>query len=61
MPALAGMTEQEAKEALQEESLTYELIGSGSAVTGQIPQAGAKLPGNSEVILIWERKSPPTW
>lgn len=58
MPALAGMTEQEAKEALQEESLTYELIGSGSAVTGQIPQAGAKLPGNSEVILYMGEEVP---
>ena len=58
MPALAGMTEQEAKEALQEESLTYELIGSGTAVTGQIPQAGAKLPGNSEVILYMGEEVP---
>lgn len=55
MPSLTGMTEQEAKAALQDESLTYELVGSGSTVTGQIPQAGAKLPGNSEVIFIWGR------
>ena len=58
MPALAGLTEQEAKAALQEESLTYELVGSGSTVTGQIPQAGAKLPGDSEVILYMGEEVP---
>lgn len=58
MPSLTGMTEQEAKAALQDESLTYELVGSGSTVTGQIPQAGAKLPGNSEVILYMGQEPP---
>ena len=58
MPSLTGMTEQEAKAALEEEHLTYELVGSGSTVTGQIPQAGAKLPGNSEVILYMGEEAP---
>ena len=58
MPAVDGMTEQEAKAALEEKSLTYEVIGSGDTVTGQIPAAGAKLPGNSEVILYMGEEVP---
>lgn len=58
MPALTGFTEQEAKTALAEQSLTYEIVGEGDTVTGQIPAAGTKLPGNSEVILYMGEEAP---
>lgn len=51
MPSLTGYTESEAAAALEEQSLTYRIIGSGDKVTAQIPAAGMKLPGNSQVIL----------
>lgn len=51
MPSLAGLTETEAAAALEEESLTYRIVGEGTTVTGQIPAAGNGLPGNSQVIL----------
>ena len=44
MPDLAGCTESEAAKQLAEASLTYEVVGEGDTVTGQIPAAGAKLP-----------------
>lgn len=51
MPSLAGLTETEAAAALEEESLTYRIVGEGTTVTGQIPAAGNGLPGNSQVII----------
>ncbi len=51
VPNLVGMTESEADAALREKSLSYRVIGSGAAVTDQIPAAGAEVPGQSEIIL----------
>ena len=58
MPDLAGCTESEAAKQLAEASLTYEVVGEGDTVTGQIPAAGAKLPGQSEVILYMGEETP---
>ncbi len=58
MPAVTAMTEQEAKEALAAQSLTYIVVGEGQQVTGQIPEAGAQIPGNSEVILYMGEEVP---
>ena len=58
MPDLAGCTESEAAKQLAEASLTYEVVGEGDTVTGQIPAAGAKLPGESEVILYMGEETP---
>lgn len=58
MPALSGLSEQEAAALLAENSLTYRLVGKGSAVTSQIPAARAKLPGLSEVILYMGEEAP---
>lgn len=51
MPKTIGMTEQEAAEALKARSLTYRVVGTGSVVTDQMPEAGYEVPGNSEVVL----------
>ena len=51
MPDVRDLTEDEAARVLAEQSLTYETVGSGGTVTGQIPAPNEMLPGNSEVIL----------
>ncbi len=58
MPDVAGMTESEASAALTEKSFTYRKVGEGATVTGQIPAAGSKLPGKSEVILYFGQETP---
>lgn len=58
MPSLAGMTEQEAAAVLEENSLSYRVVGKGNVVTGQIPAARAMLPGCSEVILYMGEEAP---
>ena len=51
MPKVTGMTQAEAKSALEKKSLTYRTIGSGDTVSRQIPAAGTSIPGGSTVIL----------
>ncbi len=58
MPDVRDLSEEEAAKALREESLTYITVGSGEAVTGQIPDPGSLLPGNSEVILYMGEAVP---
>ena len=59
VPYVIDMTESEAAAALAEKSLTYEVRGSGTKVTGQIPAAGAEIPGASK-ILIYMGEDVPT-
>ncbi len=58
MPNLIGLTKDEAEQALKEVSLTAEIVGEGSQITGQIPIAGGKLPGNSEIIIYMGEDIP---
>lgn len=58
MPNLIGITKEEAEQALKEVSLTAEIVGEGNQVTGQIPVAGGKLPGDSEVIIYMGEDLP---
>lgn len=58
MPDVTGMTETEAAAALTEKSFTYRRVGEAATVTGQIPAAGSKLPGKSEVILYFGQEAP---
>ena len=58
MPSLSNKTEQEAKELLAAQSLTYITVGDGETVTGQIPAPGTMLPGNSQVILYMGEEVP---
>ncbi len=58
MPDVTDMTEAEAEEALAEVHLTYEIRGSGTLITDQIPSAGSELPGESKVILYMDEEKP---
>ena len=51
LPDLTGMTAKEAEKLLKQQDLTAEFVGSGEAVTGQLPAAGRTVPGGSQVLL----------
>lgn len=58
MPALAGLSESEAAEALEAKDLTYRVVGDGETVTDQCPASGSALPSGSEVILYMGEEAP---
>ena len=58
MPDLRDLTEEEAEEILAAQSLTCETVGQGTVVTGQIPDQGAMIPGNSKVLLYMGEPVP---
>lgn len=58
MPDLQGLTEAQAAAKLQENGLSYRIIGSGSKVLGQIPKAGNRLPGGATVLLYTDNSMP---
>lgn len=51
MPDLTGMDVSAARAALKEKSLSCRTQGDGETVSGQVPAAGAVIPGGSEVVL----------
>ncbi len=51
MPAVIGMTEEEAEEALTAANLYYRTVGDGATVTDQVPASGTVLANSSEVVL----------
>ncbi len=51
VPDVTGLTLQEAKALLQEKNLGYRTQGDQETVTGQVPAAGATIPGSSEMVL----------
>ena len=51
VPDVIGLSESEAAALLAEKTITYRVVGSGAAVTDQLPLAGSQVPGNSEIIL----------
>ncbi len=46
--------------ALKKAGLTWRQVGEGDVVTGQIPAAGAYIPGGSEVVLYMGEAEVPT-
>jgi stage V sporulation protein D (sporulation-specific penicillin-binding protein) len=50
---MTGMTKKAAEKLLKKASLKAQCIGSGETVTGQLPAAGAAVPGGSEVLLYF--------
>ena len=58
MEDLVGLSVEEAKKRLKDQSLTAQFIGAGDTVTGQIPSAGEPVPGGSEVILYLGEETP---
>lgn len=51
MEDLTGMTQPEADGILKQQGLTARYSGTEGSITGQIPAAGQKVPGGSEVLL----------
>ena len=51
VPKLAGHYLDYAQTLVKKAGLTFRTVGEGDVVTGQIPAAGAIIPGNSEVVL----------
>ena len=49
-----------AESALKQNNLTYRVVGEGDVITGQIPAAGAKIPGGSQVVLYMGDEEMPT-
>ena len=58
VPALVGLSEEEAGEELKNKDLSYRKVGDGESVTGQCPVQGASIPSNSEVILYMGAEVP---
>ena len=51
MEELSGMSAKDAIRKLKDQSLTAQCVGDGETVTAQIPAAGERIPGGSQVIL----------
>lgn len=58
VPQVVGYNESQAANALKAKGFTYRLVGSGDKVTGQIPAAGAVVPGRSEIVLYMGETRP---
>lgn len=58
VPNVTDRSVAEAEKTLNERSLTYRTVGDGETVTGQIPAAGAEVPGTSEIILYCGEEVP---
>lgn len=58
VPNVTGQTPAEAERLLTQKNLNYRTVGSGAAVTGQIPSAGVSIPGGSTVVLYLGEDAP---
>ncbi|MBQ7254925.1 MAG: PASTA domain-containing protein [Oscillospiraceae bacterium] len=58
VPNVLGMTADETATALKERSLKFRSVGSGETATGQIPAAGASIPGDSEIVVYFGGEAP---
>ena len=57
MPALGGLKLYEAAKRLQDAGLKYRTIGSGDTVSGQLPRAGVRIAGGTQVILYLDAQA----
>ena len=58
MEDLTGLTPAEAEKLLKEATLTAVFSGEGDTVTGQIPAAGRRVPGGSQVLVYLGTEAP---
>lgn len=58
MPRVVGQELTVAKGALQGQGFECRTVGTGSIVTGQVPAAGAYIPGGSNVVLYLGDEAP---
>ena len=49
-----------AESVLKQNNLTCRVVGEGDVITGQIPAAGATIPGGSQVVLYMGEEKVPT-
>ena len=48
---MSGLSADQAQKLLKQQGLSWEMVGSGETVKGQIPAAGQSVSGNSQVLL----------
>ena len=60
VPWMTGHYLDYAQSVLKQYNLTYRVVGEGDVVTGQIPAAGATIPGGSQVVLYMGQEPVPT-
>ena len=58
VPNLVGLDLASATASLEKNGLSLRTVGDGAAVTGQIPAAGASIPGGSQVALYMGEEVP---
>lgn len=58
VPYVTDRSLMEAQTQLAEANLSYTVVGYGDTVTGQIPTAGATIPGGSAVVLYCDAEVP---
>ena len=58
VPDLNGLTKMEAQTALKELHLSAVFLGEAETATGQIPQPGKQIPGDSEMIVYMGSEIP---
>ena len=58
IPDLAGMTQEEVRDALNDTSLEAVFVGEGETVTGQLPFSGQTLSGGSQVLVYLGQEAP---
>ncbi|MPM36147.1 Stage V sporulation protein D [bioreactor metagenome] len=58
VPKVTDVSLTEAQRPLKNSGLAWRVVGSGSAVTGQIPVQGASIPKNSQVVLYLGEEKP---
>ena len=58
VPNAAGLDRGTATQRMEEANLTVRTVGDGDTVTGQIPVAGASIPGGSQVVLYMGEDVP---
>jgi len=54
VPDFVGMTVQEAKKALYEQEIDYEIQGEGETITSQFPKSGEEVNKNTKILLSAE-------
>ena len=57
VPALVGLSLDEAAAALREQNLRWRVIGEGAAVTAQLPPAGTQVAQGTELLLYFGQES----
>jgi len=58
VPNVIGLNLADATSKLSKQNLLLRTVGDGDTVTGQIPAAGAAIPGESEVVLYMGEAVP---